>query len=190
MVDDLTPAGVRPLFMTDYIACGRVVPQMIAAVVEGIARACQAVDCALVAGETAEHPGVLGGEDFDVAGAATGVVDAPRLLGPQRVCAGDLVVGLLPAACIPTDIPWCAGLWLTRGWIGILRFPSPTGWRRRTARRLPKLLTIPWAWPVWNRPDCIPSCVWNWKILAGSPPAKPVILPGNWTETGFTRLLM
>lgn len=93
VVDDLTPAGVRPLFMTDYIACGRVVPQMIAAVVEGIARACQAVDCALVAGETAEHPGVLGTEDFDVAGAATGVVDAPRLLGPQRVCAGDLVVG-------------------------------------------------------------------------------------------------
>ncbi|MCV0022104.1 phosphoribosylformylglycinamidine cyclo-ligase, partial [Mobiluncus curtisii] len=59
VVDDLTPAGVRPLFMTDYIACGRVVPQMIAGVVEGIARACQAVDCALVAGETAEHPGVL-----------------------------------------------------------------------------------------------------------------------------------
>ncbi|NMW47640.1 phosphoribosylformylglycinamidine cyclo-ligase [Mobiluncus curtisii] len=93
VVDDLTPAGVRPLFMTDYIACGRVVPQMIAGVVEGIARACQAVDCALVAGETAEHPGVLGVADFDVAGAATGVVDAPRLLGPQRVCAGDMVVG-------------------------------------------------------------------------------------------------
>lgn len=93
VVDDLTPVGVRPLFMTDYIACGRVVPEMIAGVVAGIARACAAVDCALVAGETAEHPGVLGVEDFDVAGAATGVVDAPRVLGPQRVCPGDVLVG-------------------------------------------------------------------------------------------------
>lgn len=94
VVDDLTPLGAKPLFMTDYIACGHVVPERIAAIVRGVANACKAVDCALVAGETAEHPGVIAPDDFDIAGAATGVVDAPRMLGPKRVYAGDLLVGL------------------------------------------------------------------------------------------------
>ncbi|WP_249933600.1 phosphoribosylformylglycinamidine cyclo-ligase [Mobiluncus mulieris] len=93
VVDDLTCAGIRPLFMTDYIACGRVEPKRIAALVRGVARACEEVDCALIAGETAEHPGLLGDDEFDIAGAATGVVDEPRLLGPARVCAGDVLVG-------------------------------------------------------------------------------------------------
>lgn len=93
VVDDLVAAGVRPLFMTDYIACGRVDPERVAALVRGVARACQEVECALIAGETAEHPGLLGVDEFDIAGAATGVVDAPRLLGPARVCAGDVLVG-------------------------------------------------------------------------------------------------
>lgn len=93
VVDDLTPVGVHPLFMTDYIACGHVVPQRIADIVRGVAQACQAVDCALVAGETAEHPGLLGKDEFDIAGAATGVVDAPRQLGPDRVCVEDRIIG-------------------------------------------------------------------------------------------------
>ncbi|MCU9974423.1 phosphoribosylformylglycinamidine cyclo-ligase [Mobiluncus mulieris] len=93
VVDDLTCAGIRPLFMTDYIACGRVEPKRIAALVRGVAKACEEVDCALIAGETAEHPGLLGDDEFDIAGAATGVVDEPRLLGPARVCAGDVLVG-------------------------------------------------------------------------------------------------
>lgn len=93
VVDDLATSGIRPLFMTDYIACGRVEPERIAALVRGVARACQEVECALIAGETAEHPGLLGADEFDIAGAATGVVDEPRLLGPARVCAGDAVVG-------------------------------------------------------------------------------------------------
>nr|WP_263476202.1 phosphoribosylformylglycinamidine cyclo-ligase [Mobiluncus mulieris] len=93
VVDDLTCAGIRPLFMTDYIACGRVEPKRIAALVRGVARACEEVDCALIAGETAEHPGLLGDDEFDIAGAATGVVDERRLLGPARVCAGDVLVG-------------------------------------------------------------------------------------------------
>ncbi|MGQ7298305.1 phosphoribosylformylglycinamidine cyclo-ligase [Quadrisphaera sp. KR29] len=94
VVDDLVVCGARPLFMTDYIACGRVVPERIAAVVGGIARACEEVGAALVGGETAEHPGLLGPEEYDVAGAATGVVEADRLLGPARVRDGDVVVAL------------------------------------------------------------------------------------------------
>ncbi|MBC3760682.1 phosphoribosylformylglycinamidine cyclo-ligase [Quadrisphaera oryzae] len=94
VVDDLVVCGARPLFMTDYIACGRVVPERIAAVVGGIARACEEVGAALVGGETAEHPGLLGPDEYDVAGAATGVVDADALLGPDRVRSGDVVVAM------------------------------------------------------------------------------------------------
>ena len=94
VVDDLVVCGAEPLFMTDYIACGAVVPERVAAIVGGIARACEQVGAALVGGETAEHPGLLAPEEYDVAGAATGVVEADDVLGPERVRAGDVVLGL------------------------------------------------------------------------------------------------
>jgi phosphoribosylformylglycinamidine cyclo-ligase len=94
VVDDLVVCGAEPLFMTDYIACGRVVPERIAAIVKGIAEACVEAGCALVGGETAEHPGLLGPDDYDVAGATTGVVEADRLLGPGRVRPGDAVIAM------------------------------------------------------------------------------------------------
>jgi phosphoribosylformylglycinamidine cyclo-ligase len=94
VVDDLVVCGARPLFMTDYIACGKLVPERVAAIVSGIATACELARCALVGGETAEHPGLLGPDEYDVAGAATGVVEADARLGPQRVRTGDIVVGL------------------------------------------------------------------------------------------------
>lgn len=94
VVDDLVAVGARPLLMTDYIACGHVVPERIAAVVTGIARACEAVGCPLVGGETAEHPGIMDADDYDIAGAATGVVDAPLVLGPERVRSGDVLVAM------------------------------------------------------------------------------------------------
>jgi phosphoribosylformylglycinamidine cyclo-ligase len=94
VVDDIVVVGAKPLFMTDYIACGRVVPERIAAIVAGIARACEATGTALIGGETAEHPGLLGPDDYDVAGAAVGAVEADAVLGPDRVRDGDLVVAL------------------------------------------------------------------------------------------------
>ena len=94
VVDDLVVCGAEPLFMTDYIATGKVVPERIAAIVQGIAEACVQAGCALVGGETAEHPGLLGPEEYDVAGAATGVVEADALLGPDRVREGDAVIAL------------------------------------------------------------------------------------------------
>jgi len=94
VVDDIVVCGAEPLFMTDYIACGRVVPERIAAIVKGIAEACLVAGCALVGGETAEHPGLLGPQEYDVAGAVTGVVERDRILGPQRVQDGDVVVAL------------------------------------------------------------------------------------------------
>lgn len=94
VVDDIVVVGAKPLFMTDYIACGKVVPERIADVVRGIAAACEVAGTALVGGETAEHPGLLGPDDYDVAGAATGVVEADALLGPDRVRDGDVLIGL------------------------------------------------------------------------------------------------
>jgi len=94
VVDDIVVVGARPLFMTDYIACGRLVPERIASIVSGIARACEATGTALVGGETAEHPGLLGADEYDVAGAAVGVVEADELLGPERVRDGDVVLAM------------------------------------------------------------------------------------------------
>jgi phosphoribosylformylglycinamidine cyclo-ligase len=94
VVDDIVVVGARPLFMTDYIACGRVVPARIASIVEGIARACSETGTALVGGETAEHPGLLGPDDYDVAGAAVGAVEAGSQLGAHLVQDGDVVLAL------------------------------------------------------------------------------------------------
>jgi phosphoribosylformylglycinamidine cyclo-ligase len=94
VVDDLVVCGARPLFMTDYIACGKVVPERIAAIVGGIAAACEQASCSLIGGETAEHPGLIPENEYDVAGAATGVVEADALLGPDRVRVGDAVIAL------------------------------------------------------------------------------------------------
>jgi len=94
VVDDLVVCGAEPLFMTDYVVCGRVRPERIATIVAGIAEGCVKAGCALVGGETAEHPGHFGADDFDIAGAATGVVDADRLLGPHLVRPGDAVIAM------------------------------------------------------------------------------------------------
>ncbi|GAA2076749.1 phosphoribosylformylglycinamidine cyclo-ligase [Pseudolysinimonas kribbensis] len=94
VVDDIVVVGARPLFMTDYIACGKVVPERIASIVGGIARACAETGTALVGGETAEHPGLVDPDDYDVAGAAVGVVEADAVLGPERVQHGDVVVAI------------------------------------------------------------------------------------------------
>lgn len=94
VVDDIVVVGAKPLFMTDYIACGKVFPQRIADIVRGIAEACSATGTALVGGETAEHPGLLGPRDYDVAGAATGVVEADGILGADRVQDGDVVLAV------------------------------------------------------------------------------------------------
>ncbi|MFK5690872.1 phosphoribosylformylglycinamidine cyclo-ligase [Ornithinimicrobium sp. LYQ92] len=94
VVDDIVVSGAEPLFMTDYIACGQVVPERIAAIVSGIARGCELAGVALVGGETAEHPGLLDPDEYDLAGAATGVVERDEVLGPQRVRSGDVVLAL------------------------------------------------------------------------------------------------
>ncbi len=94
VVDDLVVVGAEPLFLTDYIATGKVVPEKIAAIVDGIAQGCQQAGCALVGGETAEHPGVMRPDEYDVSGTGVGVVNANAVLGPDRVRPGDMLVAL------------------------------------------------------------------------------------------------
>lgn len=94
VVDDLVVVGAEPLFLTDYIATGKVVPEKIAAIVAGIAEGCVQAGCALIGGETAEHPGVMGDDDYDVSGTGVGIVDADALLGPDRVRPGDVLIAL------------------------------------------------------------------------------------------------
>jgi phosphoribosylformylglycinamidine cyclo-ligase len=94
VVDDLVVVGAEPLFLTDYIATGKVVPEKIAAIVSGIAEGCVQAGCALVGGETAEHPGVMRPDEYDVSGTGVGVVNADAVLGPDRMAAGDVLIAL------------------------------------------------------------------------------------------------
>lgn len=94
VVDDLVVCGAEPLFLTDYIATGSVDPARMAAIVAGISEGCVQAGCALVGGETAEHPGLMEPDEYDLAAAGTGIVDAMALLGPDRVQAGDVLVAM------------------------------------------------------------------------------------------------
>ena len=92
--DDVVCTGAEPLFFLDYLAVGRVVPEHVASIVEGVAEGCRRAGCALLGGETAEHPGVMADDQFDLAGFCVGVVDEADLLGPHRVREGDVLIGL------------------------------------------------------------------------------------------------
>ena len=93
-VDDIAPAGAEPLFFLDYIAIGKLEAPRVAEVVKGIAEGCRLSGCALIGGEMAEHPGVMKASDYDLAGFCVGVVDRPKMLGPQLVREGDVILGL------------------------------------------------------------------------------------------------
>lgn len=94
VVDDLVVCGAEPLFLLDYIACGQVVPERIADIGAGIADGCRYAGCALIGGEIAEHPGVMGRDDYDISATGVGVVEADAVLSPDRVEAGDVIIGL------------------------------------------------------------------------------------------------
>ncbi|GLY22524.1 phosphoribosylformylglycinamidine cyclo-ligase [Micromonospora sp. NBRC 101691] len=94
VVDDLVACGAEPLFLLDYIACGEVVPDRVAEIGAGIADGCRYAGCALLGGETAEHPGVLRPDEYDVSATGVGVVEESDILGPERVEAGDVVIAM------------------------------------------------------------------------------------------------
>ncbi|SEH48470.1 MULTISPECIES: phosphoribosylformylglycinamidine cyclo-ligase [Atopobiaceae] len=93
-VDDVVPIGAEPLFFLDYVAIGKLKADHVAKIVKGIANGCKKSGCALVGGEMAEHPGVMKADDYDLAGFVVGVVDRPKMIGPDKVKAGDVIIGL------------------------------------------------------------------------------------------------
>ena len=93
-VNDIVCAGAKPLFFLDYLATGKNFPEKIAAIVSGVAEGCVQAGCALVGGETAEHPGTMDEHDYDIAGFSVGVVDKAKILDNSNVKAGDAVIGI------------------------------------------------------------------------------------------------
>ena len=93
-VNDIACAGGEPLFFLDYIACGKNIPDKIANIVSGVAEGCVQADCALIGGETAEHPGLMPEEEYDLAGFAVGVVDEKDLITGKEIKAGDALIGI------------------------------------------------------------------------------------------------
>jgi phosphoribosylformylglycinamidine cyclo-ligase len=121
VVDDLVAVGARPLFMNDYLAVGRLDPERVAAIVGGVADGCRLAGCALVGGETAEHPGLLEPDAFDLAGFGVGVVERDAVLGPDRVRDGDVLVAL------PSSGLHANGFSLVRRIVGDLDLALPHG---------------------------------------------------------------
>ena len=93
-VNDIACAGGEPLFFLDYIACGKNYPEKIAAIVSGVAEGCKQSDAALIGGETAEHPGLMPEDEYDLAGFAVGVVDKKKILRPETMEEGDVIIAL------------------------------------------------------------------------------------------------
>ena len=93
-VNDIICCGAKPLFFLDYIACGKNYPEKIAAIVGGVAEGCVQAGCALIGGETAEHPGLMPEDDYDLAGYSTGIVDKSKILDNTKVAEGDVIIAL------------------------------------------------------------------------------------------------
>lgn len=93
-VNDVVCCGAKPLFFLDYIACGKNVPKKIASIVKGVADGCVESGCALIGGETAEHPGVMPEEEYDLAGFTVGIVDKDKIIDGSRMEPGDVLVGI------------------------------------------------------------------------------------------------
>jgi phosphoribosylformylglycinamidine cyclo-ligase len=129
VVDDLVVVGAEPLFLTDYIATGKVVPEKIATIVSGVAEGCVQAGCALVGGETAEHPGVMGADDYDISGTGVGVVNADAVLGPDRVRPGDVLIAMGSSGLHSNGYSLVRHVLLERGGLALDATPELLGGR-------------------------------------------------------------
>ena len=93
-VNDIICCGAKPQFFLDYIACGKNIPEKIASIVSGVAEGCVQAGCALIGGETAEHPGLMPEDEYDLAGFSVGVVDKNKIIDPSQQKEGDVVIAI------------------------------------------------------------------------------------------------
>jgi phosphoribosylformylglycinamidine cyclo-ligase len=129
VVDDLVVVGAEPLFLTDYIATGKVVPEKIATIVSGVAEGCVQAGCALVGGETAEHPGVMRPDEYDISGTGVGVVNADAVLGAERVRPGDVLIGMGSSGLHSNGYSLVRQVLLERGGLALGATPELLGGR-------------------------------------------------------------
>lgn len=101
-VNDILTCGAEPLFFLDYIGIGKLVPEKVKAIAQGLAQACREVGCALIGGETAEMPGIYGGEDYDLVGFIIGVVEKEKIIMGKTIAVGDTILGL-PSSGLHTN---------------------------------------------------------------------------------------
>lgn len=125
--DDVVCTGAEPLFFLDYLAVGSVDPERVAAIVGGVAEGCRRAGCALLGGETAEHPGVMADEAFDLAGFCVGVVEEERRLGPDRVRDGDVLIGLTSSGLHANGFSLVRDALLDRAGYALDRIVPPLG---------------------------------------------------------------
>jgi phosphoribosylformylglycinamidine cyclo-ligase len=93
-VNDIVCAGAKPLFFLDYIAMGKVIPEKVEQIIKGVADGCEQAGCALIGGETAEHPGIMPDDEYDIAGFSVGIVDKPKIPDKSNVTPGDVIIGI------------------------------------------------------------------------------------------------
>ena len=93
-VNDIITSGARPIFFLDYISCGKLNEKMLVNVIKGVANGCKQADCSLIGGETAEHPGIMQPDEYDIAGFSVGIVDKKRIIDGSQIQRGDVLVGL------------------------------------------------------------------------------------------------
>jgi len=129
VVDDLVVVGAEPLLLTDYIATGKVVPEKIATIVAGIAEGCVQAGCALVGGETAEHPGVMAPDDYDISGTGVGVVNADAVLGQERIRPGDVLIAMASSGVHSNGYSLVRHVLLEQGGLDLSDTPDALGGR-------------------------------------------------------------
>ncbi len=131
-VNDIICGGAAPLFFLDYIACGKNDPARIAEIVSGITEGCRQSECALVGGETAEHPGLMPADDYDLAGFSVGIVDEEKIIDGKPPRSGRRAHRLWPPpASTPTASPWCAR---SSTWSTPTSAPTWSSWGARPGR--------------------------------------------------------
>ena len=135
--NDIICTGGMPMFFLDYIACGKNFPEKTAAIVKGVADGCVQAGCALIGGETAEHPGLMPEDEYDLAGFCVGIVDEEKILDPKNVKAGDVIIGLASSGVHSN------GFSLVRRVFGITDAESLKGYTEELGKSLGEVLLEP-----------------------------------------------